>query len=126
MASSIFLRRLLHAGKSQMNNVNEIIAEKIMGWKILSHWDADGTIKHLLDENQCKVIPPEFKPYLTDIKAAWEVIEKLKGQSVTLNYGEDTQGWECSFIINGKRFTSVRSIITHSICYAALKVIGEI
>lgn len=61
--------------------------------------------------------------YSTDIAAAWEVVEKLKGQSCVLKYREDTQGWECSFIVGGKRYTSMRSIITHAICVAALRAV---
>lgn len=30
------------------------------------------------------------------------------GSSVTLNYGEDTGHWECSWIVGGERFTEVR------------------
>lgn len=94
-----------------------LVAEKVMGLTVEKNVFGDFVIK-MAYVNQ--VIPH----YSTDIAAAWEVVEKLKGQSMVLNYGEDTQGWECSFIVGGKRYTSVRSIITHAICLAALKAVG--
>lgn len=37
------------------------------------------------------------------------------GQSVDLNYGEDNQMWELSWISGGKRFTAVRKEIVDAI-----------
>lgn len=34
---------------------------------------------------------------------------KRKGQSVTLNWGEDTGMWECSWITGGQRYTAFSS-----------------
>ncbi len=34
------------------------------------------------------------------------------GQSVTLNWGEDTQLWECSWITGGDRYTAFSSYAT--------------
>lgn len=38
-----------------------------------------------------------------------------RGQSVTLDYGEDNQHWECSWITGGKRFTGVRREIIDAV-----------
>jgi len=107
-----------------MKAVNDELAEKIMGWKT---WVADGTREECWatgDARRPTIRKSGWNP-IEDIRDAWAVLEKLKGQSVVLNYGEDTQGWECSFIVGGKRFTSVRSEPTHAICYAALYVVNE-
>lgn len=37
------------------------------------------------------------------------------GQSLVLNYGEDNQQWECSWITGGKRFTAVRDHPTEAL-----------
>lgn len=63
--------------KPPEESIDRQIGTKVMGWKVLSHWDSEGTIKHLVDENQCEVRPAQFKPYSTDMNAAWEVIEKF-------------------------------------------------
>lgn len=43
--------------------------------------------------------------------AEWTLRGKLqlmadRGSSVTLNWGEDTNAWECSWITGGKRFSA--------------------
>lgn len=98
--------------------LDALVADKVMGLTVEKTVFGDFVIKMAYVNH---VIPH----YSTDIVAAWEVVEKLKSQSVVLNYGEDTQGWECSFIVGGKRYTSVRSIITHAICLAALSAVGH-
>ena len=99
-----------------------LIATEVMGWKVLSHWDGEGTIKHLIDENQCEVRPPDIKPYSTDIAAAWEVVEKL-GSSITIRgpslkplFGKywraDFNDWEFGWVYADSA--------PHAICLAAL------
>jgi len=50
---------------------------------------------------------------------------KDKGSSVDLNYGEDTDAWECSWITGGERYTGVNKEIRLSVlgslnkCFAA-------
>lgn len=39
----------------------------------------------------------------------------VRGQSVSLNWGEDNRQWECSWISSGKRFTGVRGDIPSAI-----------
>lgn len=65
--------------------LDALVAEKVMGYRVLSRWDADGTIKHLVDENQCEVDPPEFPHFSTDIAVAWEVLEKLRTDNAAVH-----------------------------------------
>ena len=109
--------------------LDALVATEILGWKVLSHWDADGAIKHLIDENQCEIIPPEFKPYSTDISAAFEVVEKLLAfnpfwKEADCLYFELTptksKGWYCNF---GDSTTGAyANTASHAISLAALKV----
>lgn len=109
--------------------LDKLIATRVMGWKILSHWDADGTVKHLIDENQCEVRPPEFKPYSTRIEDAWEVIEKFSTQdghhspaisSVYLPDKINTKGWCVSL---GGVYSVIADTAPHAICLAALEAV---
>lgn len=104
--------------------LDRLIGEKVMGWKVLSHWDADGTIKHLIDENQCEVIPPEFKKYSTDISAAWEVVEKVSSMPsmdfelnryADMDYGCTFASWHSESTAQSAPF---------AICLAALEATG--
>lgn len=110
-----------------------LIAEKIMGWRILSHWDCEGTIKHLVDENQCEVRPPEIKPYSTSIAAAWEVVEKLNKWKFTLTWqfffgggGSELKAYATAIfdpVLTSRRedlFVKAETA-PHAICLAALK-----
>ena len=102
--------------------LDRLIAEKVMGWKVLSHWDADGTIKHLIDENQCEVRPPEIKPYSTNIADAFEVTRKFQEfqmlkvffpePPVTRYVASFRRGCECE-----------APTMAHAICLAALRAI---
>ena len=47
------------------------------------------------------------------------------GQSVDLNYGEDDQHWECSWITGDKRFTGVRIRIQDAVKDSLGKVRNE-
>ena len=110
--------------------LDALIAEKVMG-----HIVVGGPIEHGMRrifqgprgadswwiEVNCQ---PNYIPYYsTEIAAAWEVVEKLKGQSVDLNFGEDNNRWECSFIIGGERYSGYSTSAPHCICLAALKTI---
>ena len=44
------------------------------------------------------------------------------GSSVLLNWGEDDNLWECSWITGGKRYTSTSSYMTGAIVGSLLKV----
>ena len=47
------------------------------------------------------------------------------GQSVLLNYGEDDQHWECSWITSGERFTGMRIRIEDAVKDSLGKVRNE-
>jgi hypothetical protein len=40
------------------------------------------------------------------------------GSSVVLNYGEDTEQWECSWIVNGRRFVGIEADPEAALCAA--------
>lgn len=50
---------------------------------------------------------------------------KSKGTSVLLNWGEDNELWECSWITGGKRFTSVSKDVEQAIKLVIDKVTTE-
>ncbi len=114
--------------------LDALVAEKVMGWKVLSHWDADGGIKHLVDHNQCEVRPAEFKPYSTDISAAWEVVEKLQSEgfhACVHRYVQKNPHWGAQFdkedldVICGPT-QGAAPTAPHAICLAALKTVGAL
>jgi hypothetical protein len=66
--------------------------------------------------------------YGIDIPTAWRLLEIMQehGQSVTLNWGEDTGQWECSWITGGGRFTGISSAPATAILFAARKVVDGV
>lgn len=103
-----------------------LIAEKIMGWKVLSHWEP-GIIKHLIDHNQCEVRPPIIKSYSTDITAAFEVIHRLVGTLPDVDFELIRFGdgrWGATFF-QIYLLPSEGETPEEAICLAALKAIGE-
>lgn len=72
------------------SELDALVAIKVMGWTILSHWEP-GVVKHLVDENQCEVSPPEFPPYSTDIAAAWRVVKMMRESSFSTRDRFETQ-----------------------------------
>ena len=60
-----------------------------------------------------KTMDEDFKKLVSDLivrRGNDAIVEQLcfmqaHGSSVTLNYGEDTDYWECSWITSGKRFS---------------------
>lgn len=47
----------------------------------------------------------------------------MHGQSVTLNWGEDDNLWECSWITSGTRFTTLAKNYEDAIAQTARKVV---
>lgn len=99
--------------------LDRVIAEKIFGVKI--HAPAPGGVKG------------EFPEYSTDIKAAFEVVEKLRQQDILMNVAPRPQS---GFIVNYIRWNpeikfgelqtenSASDLAAHAICLAALKAVG--
>ncbi len=110
------------------DDIDMLIATEIMGWTILSHWEP-GVVKHLLDENGCEVRPPEFKPYSTDIAAAYEVMEKLSENfaDVSISVGCKAlkgQRYVCKLTVNiYAEYIKVADTAPMAICLAALETI---
>lgn len=115
MTTNDFLQLLDH-------EKNRLIGEKIMGWRVLSWWDAQGAIKHLVDENQCEVTPAEFKDYVTDIRAAWEIVEKVR--EINSVFKAENPFWGCSYGLDVQYATALSAPLAISI--AALKAVGVI
>lgn len=71
------------------------------------------------------VISEELPAYSTDMGAAGHVLAYMvgHGSSVDLNWGEDTDAWECSWITSGDRSTGFagKEQPALAICRAALK-----
>ena len=69
------------------------------------------------------------KPYSTDISAAWEVVEKMRADklSITLTgYWEGSTGkWWVNVLDNVETVATVRTdTAPHAICLAALEAVG--
>jgi hypothetical protein len=103
--------------------LDQFVAEKVMGWKILSHWEPN-VPKHLLDENQCEVIPPLFKFYSTDINAAWQIVDYLKDWHFSLKRMSFYEKWHWEAYFKA-RPTVIGETAPHAICLAALMAIGH-
>jgi hypothetical protein len=65
-------------------------------------------IDNKLYNELCKIINANTTVSMLDWMAA-------HGQSVLLNWGEDDEHWECSWITSGKRFTGIRKDIPNAI-----------
>ncbi len=75
-------------------------------------------------------VPAEELPaYSTDMGAAGTVLAWMAehGTSVDLNWGEDTDCWECSWVTSGNRHTgfSPKEEPALAVCLAALRGVGQ-
>lgn len=126
--------------------LDALVAERVMGWtwwdaRVVSEYGLVTQPKTTTGYNTKVLMPPKaresstaflyenfangyYPAYSTDIVAAWQIVNRFKEQSMILNYGEDTQKWECSFIVNGNRYWGVSSIVPIAICIAALRIVG--
>ena len=86
---------------AQDREKNKRIAEHLLGWTDLrlmfGHWA--GKNEH--------GIPDNVPAFCTDDDDALRLVLWMQhhGSSLTLNWGEDTDAWECSWITGGLRFT---------------------
>lgn len=100
-----------------------LIAEKVMGYDPIENmvYDAQPPIS---------VVPP-WRPlpyYSTDIAAAWEVVEKMREESV-YSFIDNTQSpggkYFCSMVTIDKGMAGARAATApHAICLAALRAKG--
>lgn len=100
--------------------LDALVAKHIMGEDYRAFANCNSRVKARDDGTFLGRIPS----YSTDIAAAWEVVERLKGQSVVIDFGEDTGAWEVSFIQQGERYTVSCASVMHAICLAALKALN--
>lgn len=90
-----------------LKNIDRLVAEHVLKISRGATFDYDG-------EN----VP---KPYSSDIKAAWEVVEKFEGGTLTLTQLIDDE-WSANFL--GIRTEIVAQTAPLAICLAALKSYG--
>lgn len=126
--------------------LDALVAEKVIGWKYWrskhGHWiiyAPDGRSLEPLFGN----MPPAYNPttgkklpdpewwegcddiheYSTDIKAAWEVVEKIGTNFFTLSSGFTiNHKWDASFSVKHGHPKALGDTAPHAICLAALMV----
>ena len=106
-------------------DLDALIAEKVMGWRVLSTWEP-GVPKHLLNGNGCEVVPPEFTPYSTDIAAALEVVGHLDRWCFRLEFNTlAPTAWTAEFpgVLTKDSVKGAGDSPAHAICLAALEII---
>jgi hypothetical protein len=112
---------------------------EFLGWRHLTGLDVPEPAHHLRDgltaatqdvwmrdgHWQCVRCGNGPDDYSEDMRAAWEVAEYMRahGQSFDLNWGEDNNLWECSWITSGKRYSGFSKSATLAICHAALAAV---
>lgn len=122
--------------------LDALIAERVMGWKVIETDDCNGEDNFWLSKDGQHPFEGEYgddlelPAYSTSIADAWKVVEKMRAArtwdfSVSWHQGYDTafgvDGWECE--INGWDDTRYERVATsdiqktapHAICLAALR-----
>jgi hypothetical protein len=118
--------------------LDALVAEKVMKLKNRFRKDSLRTEKCLtvrqVEQNKkpwningkWKEFPPQ---YSTDISAAWEVVEELKGDYWFSFYYTVEGKWETMFNAHFPRqnpsFDAESDLASHSVCLAALKAVGH-
>lgn len=126
-----------------------LIAEKVMGCKLWKKMDALANAKDQkeyekyrwafdyacecpgeihMDKSSSDDCNVWLKRYSTDISAAWEVVEELKGDYWFSFYYTVEGKWEAMFNAHFPRqnpsFDAESDLAAHSVCLAALKAVG--
>ena len=98
-------------GSDDWNDRYFLHVAKVLGAKLRAEVDA------------YRLTPP---PYSADLHAAWQVVSfmQCKGSAVSVNWGEDTHAWECSWITGGERYTGTGGTAEVAVCRALLKGAG--
>jgi len=127
------------SAKSEMKpgrELDALVAEKVMGWKDCKvHPDPKFAAAGLCGLKPNRLPNPiewgiaPVPHHSTDIKAAWEVVEKLKGKELshlTLTYWPVPDEWSCEDAQNedNPKIGAVAKTAPHAICLAALKAVG--
>jgi hypothetical protein len=126
--------------------LDALVAEKVMGWQVcrctpldIDEWTATSPHRYTLwqefrrgDGKRCpRCEAPTLRPYSTDIAAAWEVVEKLRAPSTTIDIRAgflETKVWVIQH--HGRQpgvhsYEAQEKTAPHAICLAALKAIGH-
>lgn len=109
--------------------LDALVAEKVMGLKI--NWDETTPCPLCGDVGRfCGArmwcshdgwYYSQYKDYSTDIAAAWEVVEKLRGDGWIFNLSDS---WAAQFHMPGNILVvSSAKSAPHAICLAALKAV---
>lgn len=101
--------------------LDAMVAEKVMGWR-----HDPGTYegsRYLLDPAGARSAIPN---YSTDIAAAWEVVEKLKGATAHFQLQSIPGGWSTRIfrVPAGLSNEEIADTAPMAICLAALKAVG--
>ena len=92
--------------------LDALIAEKVMGWKLSRYFWDTGTGKIAIERTP---------KYSTSIQAAWDVVEKLEGE---LHFKRKDDKWSV-FLMGAEVWAgSTQDTLPHAICLAALKAVG--
>jgi hypothetical protein len=113
--------------------LDALIAEKVMGWRILKKLTIP---PKPLDEADPCGLPPgvsddgktawvSIPHYSADIADAWQVVEKLLAQGFGVEILSDQGQWSVQFWNLGRQ-TEYGDSAPHAICLAALKVVGAL
>lgn len=121
-----------------MNNkeIDRLIAENVMGW-VQGTCNGDPMLippEYLKTIDELKfVLQPSEDYYLTsfhpttDIRDAWEVVEKMKPNIFNLKWSEyrdRSEEWECSFTTHHSTISVYSNTSPRAICLAALKAVS--
>jgi Phage ABA sandwich domain len=114
-----------------LREIDRLVATKVMGWKILEikHTDS-GVIGGFYDDGEKLIGVGEWSP-TSDIRVAWQVVEKLRDRYVYMNLTNNDDSYCCELmeqdLENSSRyFTYYADAETAplAICLAALKAVG--
>lgn len=105
--------------------LDALVAEKVMGWR----WFTD-------EFNPRPVLVPPGMPrqsalpsFSTDIAAAWEVVERLRGMEPELSWNDEARCWIVGFWKGPSAPSTIHGSsdsAPNAICLAALKAVGRL
>ena len=100
------------AGGMTNREIDALVAKHVIGWDMVAGCFARGG--HLCPE------------YSTDIKAAWEVVKKLRLEDIYMKMEEFSPGWRVEFAYSDENILGManRTTAPMAICKAALKCKG--
>lgn len=95
------------------SELDKLIAEKVMGWRVVD----DRGSYHAYDGETWLGILADYFPFSTDIRAAWEVVERIGLSVLKIN-----DGWQARRYVGAYDICSSNDVTAPmAICRAALK-----